>query len=728
MYSKLVRVMPCVVPVLLLALAAAAPAPAQEAISKPVVIAPVAHDTSAPLRDIVASVSTVVPVGKRNIPLHLPPRSPAVAPSGRDTAIQQLNLPLVGTSPGQNFAGISDDGFIPPDTNGSVGDTQYVQIVNADYAVYDKLTGTLQLVPTRIHNIWNGFSGDCATGDGGDPVVLYDKAAKRWVVGQLNAAFNSYCMAVSSTSDATGNYYRYEFPFGINLPDYPKLGVWPDAYYFSANIFLYGAFFGGADACAFDRSSMLSGGPANMICLQQGPNVASLLPSDLDGSTAPPTGEPNFYLSLSTVGTLDLYEFHVDFATPLKSTFTGPFPILVDSFSEACGGGTCIPQPGTGQQLDSVGDRLMYRLAYRNFGGHEALVVNHSVAAGSSVGVRWYELRQTPSGSGGFSVYQQGTYAPDSNYRWMGSIAMDQAGDIAVGYSESSSSMYPSIFYTGRVPTDPLNSMGNEASIYGGTGSQTGPYGNRWGDYSGMSIDPVDDCTFFYTNEYISAGSPNWNTHIASFKFGGCGGPPPPPPTPPSAPMNLTASALDTYQVSLSWQEASGQNQTGFNIYRCQGAGCTPSQIASVAGNVFAYTDGSSSTPLTQNTTYTYQVKATNGGAVSGPSNTVAATTPTEPPPANLTSTAGQTIRNGQRRDFVRLAWTNHSTDANGNSIERCTGSSCNNFSQIATVGASSAAYTDNTVARFTTYMYRVRAHSPGGYSVYSSTTTVRTP
>jgi hypothetical protein len=678
-----------------------------------------------------------VPTVQRVIPLRLSPRSaavPSTGPStGQDAAIQQLNLPLVATTPGQNFAGISADGFIPPDTNGSVGDTQYVQIVNVDYAVYNKSTGTLLLGPTAIHNIWSDLPGaDCAAGDGGDPVVVYDKAANRWVVGQLNAAFNSYCMAVSVNSDATGSYHRYEFLFSPYLPDYPKLAVWPDAYYFSANLFLYEGYFGytfvGAEPCAFDRAKMLSGLAATMICMQQGQQVFGLLPSDQDGSTAPPTGEPNFYLSLGTVpGTLDLYKFHVDFGTTALSTFSAiPVAIPVTSFSEACGGGTCIPQPG-GQQLDSLGDRLMYRLAYRNFGGHEALVVNHSVAAGNSVGVRWYEIHD-PNGTP--TVFQQGTFAPptDSNYRWMGSIAMDQAGDIAMGYSESSSSMSPSIFYTGRVPSDPSGDMESEASIYNGTGSQTGQYGNRWGDYSSMSIDPIDDCTFFYTNESIAAGSPNWNTQIASFKFAGCGGPPPPPSPPPSAPVNLAASSPNTYQISLSWQEASGQNQTGFNISRCQGAGCTSfSQIASVAGTVFTYTDGSSSTPLTENTTYTYEVTAFNGGGESGPSNIFAATTRTEPAPANLTSRAGQTIRNGRRRDFVNLTWTNNSSDANGNSIERCAGSTCN-FGQIATVGASSAAYTDNTVARFTTYRYRVRAHSPGGYSAYSSITTVTTP
>src|SRR5439155_1342049 len=233
--------------------------------------------------------------------------------------------------------------------------------------------------------------------------------------------------------------------------------------------------------------------------------------------------EPNFFIELSSTSALGLFKFHADFVTPSNSTFTGPTSIPVSSFSEACGGLTCIPQAGTTQKLDSLGDRLMYRLAYRNFGDHESLVVNHSVTAGSSVGVRWYEIR-SPNASP--TVFQQGTYAPDSTFRWMGSIGMDQSGDIAVGYSASSSSINPAIRYTGRVPGDPLGTLESENSIIEGTGSQTGGL-DRWGDYSSISIDPADDCTFWYTSEYLAAsGSFNWHTRIGSFKFTSCGGAP----------------------------------------------------------------------------------------------------------------------------------------------------------------------------------------------------------
>jgi len=520
MKSKLVSVLP----LFFVVLASAVPAPAQQTGSNPTVIPPVSYDISPPLVDLVASAPPKAPTSRRNIPLRQLAR-PTLAPPAsvtQDQVLQQLSLPLVSTSPGLDFDGIGADGVAPPDTNGSVGATQFVQIVNVEYAVYNKTSSALLLGPTPVHNIWSGFNGDCANGDGSDPVVLYDKSAQRWVVGQMNIKLNAYCMAVSTTSDATQSYYRYEFSFGSNTPDYPKLAVWRDAYYWTANTFSGTSTFVGANSCAFDRATMLSGGPANAICMQQNSSVDSLLPADLDGTTPPPTGEPNFYLQMVAPSNLNLFKFHVDFTTPSNSTFTGPTAIPVAPFSEACGGGTCIPQPGTTQQLDSLGDRLMFRLAYRNFGDHESLVVNHSVMAGSSVGVRWYEIRSpnvTPT------VFQQGTFSPDSQYRWMGSIAMDQSGDIAVGYSASSSSNFPAVRYAGRVPSDPAGTMESENSIIEGTGSQTNG-SSRWGDYSGMSVDPADDCTFWYTNEYLTTnGSFNWKTRIGSFKFTSCGRP-----------------------------------------------------------------------------------------------------------------------------------------------------------------------------------------------------------
>jgi hypothetical protein len=248
------------------------------------------------------------------------------------------------------------------------------------------------------------------------------------------------------------------------------------------------------------------------------------LPADLDGSTAPPAGSPNFMMNFGS-NSLNLWKFHVDWSNSANTTLTGPTNIPVASFAAACGGGTCIPQYGTRQKLDSLADRLMFRLAYRNFGTYQSLVVSHSVKVGTSrknpyTGIRWYEIRN-PSGTP--VVYQQSTFSPDTNYRWMGSVAMDKLGDMALGYSVSSGSIHPAIRYTGRLVSDAPSTMQAENSIIEGLGSQSGNKLSRWGDYSAMTVDPTDDCTFWYTTEYLqNTGSFNWNTRIASFKFPSC--------------------------------------------------------------------------------------------------------------------------------------------------------------------------------------------------------------
>ncbi len=340
------------------------------------------------------------------------------------------------------------------------------------------------------------------------------------------------CVAVSVNGDPTGAYYRYCVSYA-DFPDYPKLTVWPDAYYITFNMFRNGRTFTGGRACAYDKVAMMAGGPATQVCFQV--SNASLLSADFDGTTPPPAGTPNFVMSRGS-NALNLWKFHVDFANPAASTFTGPTTIPVAAFSIACKGGACIPQKGTTNKLDSLGDRLMYRLAYRNFGDHDALVVNHSVTAGSVTGVRWYEIRNP--GINTPTVFQQGTYAPDNLYRWMGSIAMDKFGNIAMGYSTSNGSNYPAIQWAGRLATQPLGVMSAGATVLAGAGAQTGTL-QRWGDYSTISIDPVDDCTFWFTSEYIpSNGSFNWQTWIGSFRFPGCGTSPAQRPAPQPRPVS----------------------------------------------------------------------------------------------------------------------------------------------------------------------------------------------
>ena len=500
--------------------------------------AAVKHDVSPPLRSI-RPVHTAATTKQRPL-LHMPALRQG-SPNGIRDHVQNARVPAAIPSPSNSFDGVGN-GFTgpqgtftvtsaPSDPNGTVGPQDYVQIVNTDFAIFNKdasrgAVGTVRYGPVQINTLWSGFGGLCQTDNDGDPIVVYDSIANRWLITQFavtNPNPNYYqCIAVSTGSDPTGTYNRYAFSYA-NFPDYPKFGLWPDAYYGTFNLFdSTGTTFLGAQVCAFDRTSMLSGASATQQCFTTSSSYGSLLPSTLLGTTQPPAGSPNYLLALNTTTSLGLWKFHVDWSTPSNSTFTGPTNIAVASYAQACGGGTCIPQSGTTNQLDSLGDRLMYRLEYRNFGSYESLVVDHSITAGSSVGMRWYEIR-SPGGTP--TVFQSGTYAPDANYRWMGSIAQDKSADMAMSYSISSSSTHPGISYTGRLASDSPGTMGQgEASLIVGGGSQTGGL-TRWGDYSSISVDPSDDCTFWFTNQYIpSNGSFNWKTRIGSFKFSSCGG------------------------------------------------------------------------------------------------------------------------------------------------------------------------------------------------------------
>ena len=485
------------------------------------------HAKTIPLRDM----KPIIPEaeGHRDKPIRLlVPAAPTGAP---DTALQTaaVSAPTVGNVTSFDGIGQGALGFTPnaapPDTNGAVGATQFVQWVNESFAVFSK-AGALLAGPTAGNTLFSalGATHPCAVHNDGDPIAQYDKAANRWVLTQFSVTSGAtqgfwQCVAVSQTSDATGAYNVYAFNYGtVQFNDYPKLGVWNNSYLVTYNIFNNGNTFAGSKLCAMDRASMIAGAAATQICFQLSNAFGGVLPSDIDGTTAPPAGSPAYFLNFGT-NSLNVWQLSNLNFTNGTATLSGPTNVPVAAFAAACGGGTCIPQLGTNQQLDSLADRLMYRLAYRNFGDHEALVVNHSVTAGTSTGVRWYEIRSpgtTPT------VFQQGTFAPDSSFRWMGSAAMDHSGNIAVGYSVSSTALNPAIRFTGRAPADPLGTLGTELNIQTGTGSQlTGL--SRWGDYSSISVDPTDDCTFWYTTEYLKAnGTFNWSTRIANFKFAGC--------------------------------------------------------------------------------------------------------------------------------------------------------------------------------------------------------------
>lgn len=411
----------------------------------------------------------------------------------------------------------------PPDTTAAVGRTQVVEWVNTALAVFDKNTGAIQGSILDGNSLFTGFGGDCQTFNDGDPIVAYDKLADRWVLSQFAVSGGehggtfSYCVAVSQTPDARGVYNRYEFKFK-DFNDYPKMGVWPDGYYVSFNMFRQNSFIG-AKVCALARERMLAGQAATMQCFDVA-DQGGLLPADLDGMTPPASGAPNPVLNFDFDGThLNLWRFHVDWANAANSTFIKAPQISVSPFAPACD--NCIAQPTGGVTLQSLGDRLMYRLAYRQFADHGSLVVNHTVSVSGATGptgIRWYEIRgldTTPV------VFQQGTYAPNNSFRWIGSVAMDKAGNMLLGYSVSSRTLKPSLAFSGRLSTDPLSTMSAEEIVLRGTGVQTDP--DRWGDYASVTLDPADDCTFYFATQYLKTkGSFNWQTRIAKFKFPSC--------------------------------------------------------------------------------------------------------------------------------------------------------------------------------------------------------------
>jgi hypothetical protein len=580
------------------------------------------YDVSPPLRDL--PVVPPRPRDRRAHPVKLlhPPR--AVPRAFVDQAVQRSIAPLVAVTPGLNFDGVGVGlaGFspssAPPDTNGAAGATQYVQWVNTSFAVFNKSTGALVFGPADGNTLWQGFGGPCEANNDGDPIALYDRQANRWLMTQFSVSGGQFfqCVAVSTSSDATGSYRRFAYQFTA-FNDYPKAGVWPDAYYISFNMFnASGTAFLGGRACALDRNVMItpSGVPGPIQCFQLSSSFGGLLPADQDGATNPPAGSTNPFVAFGT-NVLQLWRFHVDWTTPANSTFSGPTNIAVASFSEACGGGTCIPQPSTTQQLDSLADRLMYRLAYRNFGSHESLVTNHSVTVGSTPsGVRWYEIRN-PNGTP--TLFQQGTFSPDATSRWMGSIAMDQQGNMLLGYSASSSSVRPSIRITGRAASDAAGTMQSETSVIAGVGSQTGGL-SRWGDYSAMTVDPSDDCTFWFTTEYLKAsGSFNWSTRIASYKFPSCGGAPQ-----PDFSVSCSPSSLSVAQGGNGTSTCTVTSTNGFGSavgLSCaglpSGASCSfnPASVTPPA-------DGSAASALTLAVSastapgsYSFQVQGTSG-------------------------------------------------------------------------------------------------------------------
>src|SRR5437764_2066356 len=576
------------------------PIVAQTSTFKPVVITATASGTSSAVR---ALPLTKPELGEHEGDSPLPIHPPHAAPNlPVHDPVQQISAPSAAvamTNP--TFEGMNQaeacGGCIPPDPVGAVGPNHYVEMVNSSFAVYSK-TGTKLSGPTDINSLFQSLpaSAGCRVYNDGDPVVLYDQLADRWVLTQfaVNGGSGPYdeCIAISSTGDPTGSYFVYDFPRSPTMfHDYPKLGVWPDGYYMTTNEFDHANndSFAGAGVAALERDKMLAGDPsARMIFFDLGAvnsGFGGMLPTTLDGSTLPPAGAPNYFAEVDSqvnspslgADAMRLWKFHVDWATPSNSTFgfnglpNTTLPVATWVPAQCIeGAGTCVPQEGSPYGLDVIGDRLMFRLTYRNFGDHESLLINHSVLADARIGVRWYEVRNlgtTPT------IYQQSTFAPtDAFYRWMGSIAMDVSGNIAVGYSISSAASFPSINYAGRLAGDPLGQLTQgEAQMFAGLGPENVqffiPPVGRWGDYTSLTVDPSDGCTFWYVNEYfpdqtIPDPSAPWHTRIGSFKFSQCV-PVAPSPTPtatatPIATATATATATPTATATAACPNPTG--------------------------------------------------------------------------------------------------------------------------------------------------------------------------
>lgn len=610
------------------------------------VVSPAHFDRSAPLSEMAATAAASRDVKPREIENELNPQLPLwlqVHSAVPDPVVQPAASPLlsraVGAMPAAPSNGFSFNGVVqlyeyPPDNNGAAGNNQFVEIVNTRYQIWSlnrtTKTATALIVPKDNNTLWAGFGGPCQDQNSGDPIVLYDKTANRWLISQFTstAVSNTYyqCVAISQTADATGAYYRYAFavPAGV-FGDYPHFGVWTDAYYMMAHGFTTSSppKYVAAIFAAMDRTKMLAGDPTATWQVFQDPAEGGHVPADLDGFALPPTGAPGIFVS-AHAHALFLYRMKLDFANPANSIKTLQGVVPTAPFTGACYGiGACVPEPGTTQLVDAIGDRLMFRAAYRNFVDHESLVVTRSVdpsISGVVSGIRWYDVRLsgTPNATCPSypCLYQQGTIADVSGgrSRWMPSIAMDSAENILVGYSTTGTqdgTDNHSIRYTGRAKSDPPGTMTAPETIIA-TGTKNAFY-SRWGDYTSTTIDPYDDCTFWHVNQYLVAPTGLWVTRVASASYPPGDGPGQCAPSsclarPTVAASIGSAAPAGDNAVTVTWQPtvpASGS----YAIERAEGACGSEGlyrPLAAVDGSVPTYTD----TDVQGGLTYAYRVIA----------------------------------------------------------------------------------------------------------------------
>jgi hypothetical protein len=449
---------------------------------------------------------------------------------------------------GAGFAGPQGASSVrnPSDNSLAVGPNHIVQIVNSRLAVFDK-KGTVLYGSVPTNTVFAGFGGLCEMRNNGDAVVRYDQLAGRWlyVMPIFGRAPDrpeepySMCYALSTGPDPLGPYYRYEFRRKL-FPDYPRPAVWRDGYYVPTST---GDNVIEKHACVVDREKMLNGGDATEQCLIIS-GVNFLNNADIDGSELPPPGAPNIMMAAGGSQLKSSFEddgiyywqFHADWKDPAKTKAVGPEKIAVAPYHYLCNGQltNCVSQPGTDRRLDAQGDKLMQRLVYRKIGKRESIVVQHSVNTDAGGGgMRWYEFRL--DGKRIPRLYQQGTYAPDGFYRWMGSIGMDRQGNIGIGYSFGGTPHFAGQRFAARLAKDPKGQLTLQETVLA-TGQAAQTTGSRWEDYTTLAMDPSDDCTFWYVGDYLKTGAPNYSTRIGAFRLPGCDAPTPagrPLPEPP---------------------------------------------------------------------------------------------------------------------------------------------------------------------------------------------------
>lgn len=636
-------------------------------------------------------------------------------------AITGFTTPLVNIN-GQGYSGVG-----PSDTVGDVGPNHYIQAINGG-------GGTYVAIYSKAGSLMANFtldslgSGSCASGLG-DPIVLYDRQADRWMISEFSGSGNYLCVYISKTGDPiSGGWWQYGFQCP-SFPDYPKYSIWPTDANGGQGSYIVTANDGGPGVYALNRGAMLSGLASSFqrVVVSGIPGFGFqglYAPADVDGASPPPSAAPAIVMTKRDTeansgpsgragDVLQFYEYNVNWTTPANTTLTGPLYVDIADFDATiCGLTTwdCVPQPGTGQKLDPLREPIMHRLQYWNHGAYQTLVGNYTVDAtgGDIAGVRWFELRKT---SGPWTIFNEGTYSPNSVYRWMGGASSDQSGNIAIAYSVSdATSVYPGIRYTGRLSDDPPGVMTqSETLLVAGSGSQG--Y-NRWGDYAAMGVDPADDCTFWFTTDYMPGSS--WGTRIGAFKFDRCGCL-----TVPVAPV-VAAYAPSANRVDVTWNDSAVVGITRYKIKRGDSASGPFAQVAVVDDTSPGVGNGASylwaDTDVSGGSTYYYTVLSDDGVACVSPASEPVSVVATGACTLAPTFAGILSATNFQNAGCgVTLTWNAASPKCDGSArynIYRDTTSQFTpSLANRIAAGVSGTAYTDRDALTYgTVYYYVVRA------------------